>query len=87
MKFPEHKCGLYLTHNAHKDVYLTAEEWLNDQGGGHVDWLDEAERQKAIETDEVWSLQWYPDTPIGFYTLGAASFDRLMELVVEWSEE
>lgn len=83
LRFPEHKCGLYLTHNEHKDYYLTAEQWLDDRGGAYVDWPDEAERRKAIETNEVWTLQWYPKTPIGSYYLGAASLDRLMEFVAE----
>ena len=83
MKLPAHKCGLYLTHNEHKNYYLTAKQWLDDRGSGHVDWPDEAERQKAIETNEIWYLQWYPNTPIGCYSIGAASFDRLMELVAE----
>ena len=87
MKFPAHKCGLYLTHNEHKDVYLTVVEWLDDRGGGHVRWPDETERQKAIETNDVWSLQWYPNTPLACYCIGAASFDRLMELAAEWEEE
>jgi hypothetical protein len=58
---PEHKCGLFLEHNAHKDVYETIEEFY-DPGA----FVSEKERLKAVEANSVWKLQWYPDTPVGF---------------------
>jgi len=33
MKLPEHKCGLYLTHNEHKNVYETAEQAIIEREG------------------------------------------------------
>lgn len=81
--FPAHKGALFLTHNEHKNEYATVGQWLNEQGDELADFPDESERQKAIVTDELWMLQWYPDTPVGFKRVCAASFDRLMELVTE----
>ena len=73
---PEHKCGLYLEHNAHKDVYETIEEFY-DFG----DFVSEKERLKAIEANSVWKLQWYPDTPIGFYIACASTLDAIEEFI------
>ena len=73
---PEHKCGLYLEHNAHKDVYETIEEFY-DPGA----FVSEKERLKAVETNSVWKLQWYPDTPIGFYVVCASTLDAIEEAI------
>lgn len=32
MNFPPHKCGLYLTHNEHRDHYKTVAEWEEPMG-------------------------------------------------------
>ena len=73
---PEHKCGLYLEHNAHKDVYETIEEYYDPE-----DFVSREEWMKAVETDSVWHLQWYPDTPIGFYTVCASTLDAVEEAI------
>lgn len=79
---PAHKCGLFITHNEHKDYYRTVAETLEeDRPGENTDELNNfvtaVERQKAIETDEMWTLTWYPDTPIGSYRIRAASLPAL----------
>lgn len=73
---PEHKCGLYLEHNAHKDVYETIEEFY-DPGA----FVSEKEWFKAVEANSVWKLQWYPDTPIGFYIVCASTLDAIEEYI------
>lgn len=82
-KFPPHKASLHLTHNQHKAYYLTvAQSVAGDDFGYTADcWVSEAEKQKAIETDECWTLQWYPDTPIGFHTASASTLEALLEHV------
>jgi hypothetical protein len=74
---PDHKCGLYLEHNAHRDVYENIEQWIADQVD-EDDWVSPEERAKAIAEDSVWTLQWYPDTPIGFFRRAASSLDALL---------
>lgn len=32
MRFPDHKCGLYLEHNANRDYRESVEDYLDDQG-------------------------------------------------------
>lgn len=79
-QFPAHKCGLFLTHNEHRDYYETIEKWLDGQGQHVTDdeWVSDEQRKKAIETDNCWVLQWYPDTPVGFNKLAACDLDVLL---------
>lgn len=82
MKLPNHKSGLYLEHNDHRNVYETIEEWLS-QRDDMYQWKDEESKQRAIATDEIWTLQWYPVTPIGFYAIAAPTLEELLKLAEE----
>ena len=78
MEFPRHECGLFLTHNECKDYYETVEEWLKDEHNEeHAYWPD-GEWEKAIETNEIWVLQWYPDTPVGFHCVAASTLETCL---------
>ena len=79
---PPHKCGLYLEHNPHRDTYDTVEQWVEDHDIEDDDWVTPEDRQRAIETDEVWTLQWYPETPAGFHFVAAATFEGLMKAMI-----
>jgi hypothetical protein len=84
MKFPEHKCGLYLQHNEHKDNYQSAEDWIEESDHyKNYEWKDDESKRRAIEADEIWTLQWYPDTPIGFHSVAAPTLDELLEYANE----
>lgn len=82
MKFPDHKCGLTLEHNPHTAYYETVAQWLSrPEREGEDDfyaWQSNEARQRAIDTNEVWTLQWYPDTPIGFIAIAAPTLDELL---------
>jgi hypothetical protein len=80
MKFPKHEASLHLTHNQHKAYFRTVEQSIEDEDHGYRadDWVSEEQKQKAIATNECWSLQWYPDTPVGSYSLSAADLDVLL---------
>jgi hypothetical protein len=77
---PAHKCSLHLTHNEHLSYYSTVEE---EDRNGHWNWVSEAQRQLAIQRNEMWQIQWYPETPVGFHSLCAAELGALLEAVRE----
>jgi hypothetical protein len=80
MKFPEHKCGLYLEHNVCRDIYQSVRDYdIDQEGHRHYEWISDAERDKAYESNEMWTLQWYPDTPIGSYCFAASALEALLE--------
>jgi hypothetical protein len=69
---PEHKCGLHLSHNEHRDVYETVEQFYA------ADWFVSPEEwRKAIAEDSVWVLHWYPETPVGFHSIAASTLEAI----------
>lgn len=84
MKLPSHKAGLYLTHNQHKDYYEKIEDHLQEYPGFDDDNFVSAEdRQKCIDTDELWELQWYPETPVGFHKVCGSTLDVVLTRAME----
>jgi len=79
MKFPEHKCGLFLTHNEHRDYYQKLEEYMEERSDLLKE-MTEEDRAECIRTDSLWTLQWYPDTPVGFCHVAGPTLERVLEL-------
>lgn len=73
---PEHAASLTIEHNEHLCYYATAAEEFMDRADIFP---TTAEWEKAIDTNEVWVLRWYPRTPVGFCTIGASSLEKLLE--------
>ena len=87
MKFPKN-CHLMLMRNEHSSCYRTVVqsiEW-EDHGYMEEDWVNDEEMRKAIETDECWTLQWYPRTPVGFCILSAHSLEVLLEAACRYDD-
>jgi hypothetical protein len=84
MKLPSHKAGLYLTHNQHKDYYETVEEHVNEyENISKDDFVSEEDYQKCVETNELWELQWYPETPIGSHKVNGSSLEIVLQKAME----
>jgi hypothetical protein len=88
IKLPRHKCGLFIEHNCHKNCYQTVEEWIafchkNDERI----FKNESAKQRCISTNEIWTMSWYPDTPVGFYIVAAPTFVELLEFALETDKE
>lgn len=81
MDFPKHEAALHLTHNEHKSYYMSVQQSIDQDDHGYTDdcWVSPEQRQKAIDTNECWKLQWYPRTPVGFMLMSAADLDVLLE--------
>ena len=85
MNLPSHKAGLYITHNEHKDVYETVKQYTE---GGHPAYDPEyfvspEDMQKCIDTDDCWSIQWYPFTPVGFHKVCGSSLEIVLAKAME----
>ena len=84
MELPSHKAGLYLTHNQHKDYYETVSVRIEEGAGPDVNnFVSHEDMQECIDTDELWELQWYPETPIGFYTVCGSSLEIVLKRAME----
>lgn len=78
MKFPAHKASLHLSHNEHKSNYETVEDYVKFRQCDNC-WISSQERRKAIIEQDFWTLQWYPDTPVGFNLLLAHDLEELLK--------
>jgi hypothetical protein len=76
IKWPPHKAGMHIQHNPHLSNYETVAEYA---GRNDDDWASEAEMQRAINTGELWLLQWYPETPVGFCSVVASSLQACLD--------
>jgi len=79
MKFPAHKAALTLQHNDHKNDYTSAEQWIVDLNDWCT-WESDEAKQRAIDTDSIWTLQWYPETPVGFCCVAAPTLEEVLRL-------
>ena len=79
--FPKHKCGLYLDHNPNRDVYETVKIWISHDEAQDCpfEWESSGHKELAIRTNELWTLTWFPDTPVGSYALAAPSLNALLQ--------
>jgi len=65
---PEHKYDLHLNHNEHRGVAETVDQFYDAK-----DFVSPDEWDKAVVEDNVWVLQWYPETTVGFYRIAAST--------------
>lgn len=79
----EHSSLTLSFNEAHATNYMTVTDFIEAGQYDPESWVNPEEMQKSIDTNSVWTLQWYPDTPIGFYTLRASSLDVLLKAVAE----
>jgi hypothetical protein len=77
LMLPKHACELSITHNPHLNNYMSVAQAIEAEDHGFCDWVSPEERQLAIETNEAWVVQWYPNTPVGFCIIAASTLEAL----------
>lgn len=78
-KLPKYDISLSINHNPHKDSTLTILELIDFLNLEDDDWTSVSEKEKAISSNSLWEIQWYPDTPIGFYRSFSSSLESLFD--------
>jgi hypothetical protein len=76
IRLPAYKCGMTLSHNEHRNDYATVAEYVENNGLAEY-FESPEEMQKAIDTDNLWVIQWYPDSPVGQCCIAAATLEGL----------
>ena len=74
------KVSMAFKHNPQKDYYQTVAEFFEtscDHEHIQEDFLDHDDYLEAIRINELWCIQWYPKTPIGFCRIYASSIEKL----------
>jgi|SRR5581483_4313642 len=60
--------------------YVSVEKFETEFSSADADdWISEEERQKGYASNSKWSVQWYPDTPIGSYCVAASTLVGALE--------
>lgn len=74
--FPKHKASLHINHNQHKAYYMKIEDYIAEkEKDDQIEFKEIFD--KCIEKDEIWEMQVYPLTPVGFYTVYSDTFEGL----------
>jgi len=64
------KCGVYVHINPHRDTYKSVTEWIEDLFSMDLESEPEIPSEiinKMIADNIIIKIQFYPDTPLGFY--------------------
>lgn len=78
------KCGVFLTVNQHRDYYQTAKDALLEKQGYECPPEIDRDVQEVMEkTDTIIELQFYPDTPIGSYSLYHYDLEKILDEALE----
>lgn len=84
LRFPPHKGGLHITNGPHLCNYETPEQWaVDNEDRQFADWISEDQFAKAMATGSIWTVQWYPDTPGGFFALVGADLDLVLAAAID----
>lgn len=77
------KCGVYVTVNRHRDSYETAGQALFD-AMGHESPPEIADdvRAKMIALDTIVELQFYPNTPVGSYSIWHYDLEAALDIAL-----
>lgn len=83
IKLPKHNCELSITHNPHKSNYETVKDLIDFRNLTIDDFVSEKEMNLCIENNELWEIQWYPNTPIGFYCVYGHTLESVLNKALE----
>ncbi|WP_227461630.1 hypothetical protein [Cupriavidus pauculus] len=76
------KCvSLSIQYNDHVLIYQPIVDWLIENcGPNRLYEVTDDDRAEIVRTGECWTLRWYPDTPVGFNAVAAATLERCIEI-------
>lgn len=74
---PAHKCELIITHNGHRNSYVSVAEYVA-RNDGPENFVSQEDYELAIKGDELWEIQWYPETPIGSYIVYGTTLENAL---------
>ena len=73
------RASVTVSMNPHRDYYETPEVYIKGRDGE----VSSDELSEMVRTDTLIELQFYPDTPIGFFLLFGLDLDALLDEALE----
>lgn len=81
------KCGVYLEVNRYRDYYHTIVEAIESENTWNTETVIDTELSNRMMKENMFiSLQFYPDTPVGFYKVYGTSLAEVVEKAFECIE-
>lgn len=77
------KASVHLEINDHKSVYQTVQDWLNEMNARGNPLEDTELAERMIRENCIYELQFYPDTPIGSYTVYGTSLNEVIKKALD----
>ena len=78
------KCGVYLTVNEHRDYYDTPAQRLEELDSREAPpRISDEVRAGILSSGNIVELQFYPDTPVGFYVIVHHDLDEALRLALD----
>lgn len=74
------KAGVYLEANKYRDYYETIEGAVAEE---KIAEEDKELAERIIKEGQLISLQFYPDTPIGFYKVYGTTFEEVVKKALD----
>lgn len=68
------KASVTLTVNDHRTEYINVQQYLERDED-----VTPEDLRRMIEAGTIYELQFYPDTPVGFYRVYGISFDEVVQ--------
>lgn len=81
---------LHIDFNEFKSGYQTAAQAIQENFNGWFDddsFVSPEEKQRCIDTNTIWGIQWYPHTPVGFHKVLASTLEAAVAAVLREAEQ
>ena len=76
-------CSVALEINEHKDCYQSVEEYLDIMESCKGFEINDDIKSIMIETNTIITLQFYPKTPVSFYSICHYDLDKALDEALE----
>lgn len=83
IKFITDNCNgnVIFTFNSHKGYYFEIQEYILDIENNQGDKV--FQKKECIEKNQIWEIQFYPNTPVSFYTVFACDLEFALDKSIE----
>ena len=79
-----HPNHLNISFNDHWVYYESAQDWVDEE---NRNWVSDEDREKAIRENSIWSVQYYPNTPVGFVAVCGSDLEVVIDALIEYVEK
>lgn len=86
IELPKHKCGLSIEHNMWVAYNESVSEYLSELTCPPI-WESQGHQARAISTNQLWEMQWYPETSINFHKIAAPTLEELLSFSLKYEKE